>query len=312
MFETKGRTLLVQARPTLINRLAQRELFWAAVFIAPLICGLFIFTYIPVVCSLALSFSSWNLLGDPQWVGLENYTHLLGDPLFFKTMAVTTVFVVVGVTLEIVLALAVALLLNRAVQGIAVFRSVFFLPVVSPMVSVALVWGWIFDPQFGWLNALLQLIPFAHLPRIAWLYDEQWALWALIMIRIWKDLGYTMLILLAGLQGIQSHLYESARIDGAGWWRQLWAVTLPMLSPTLFFVITVAMIQAFQTFDVVYLLTEGGPGNSTQLLVYWLFKNAFQFYKVGPASAMAYVLFLIILSLTLVQWTLRKRWVLHE
>jgi multiple sugar transport system permease protein len=294
--------------PSLMTRIG-RVWGWPAFFILPCLLGLGIFTYIPVLMSLGLSFSYWNLLGHPHWVGLSNYSAVLQDPLFWKTLQNTVFFVVGSVTLDVTMALLLAVLLNRTVQGIGIFRTVFFLPVITPMVSVALVWGWLYDPNYGWLNAFLHLF---GIKPIAWLYDKQWAMWAIILLRVWKDMGYNMVILLAGLQGIPTHLYESAALDGANAWQRFWRLTLPMLSPTLFFVITVSLINAFQAFDMVYLLTEGGPENSTQVLVYWLFKNAFQFYKVGPASAIAYILFMIILTLTVIQWQLRKRWVLHE
>ncbi len=282
---------------------------WPALFILPCFMGLGIFTYIPVLMSLGLSFSYWNLLGQPQWVGFSNYSAVLQDPVFWKTLQNTVMFVLGTVSLDVTMALLLALLLNRAIRGIGVFRTIFFLPVITPMVSVALVWGWLYDPNYGWLNAILQLF---GVEPIAWLYDKQWALGAIILLQVWKGMGYNMVILLAGLQGIPTHIYESAELDGANGWQQFWRLTLPMLSPTLFFVVTVSLINAFQAFDAVYLLTEGGPENSTQVLVYWLFKNAFQFYKIGPASAMAYILFMIILTLTVIQWQMRKRWVLHE
>ncbi len=282
---------------------------WPLVFIGPCLLGLLVFTYIPVLMSLGLSFSYWNLLGKPHFVGLENYINVLSDPLFWKTLWNTLFFVCASVTLEVVVALSVAMLLSMAFRGIGIFRTIFFLPVITPMVSVALVWGWLYDPRFGLLNAMLGLF---GIQPISWLYDPQWAMPAIILLRVWKDMGYNMVILLAGLQGIPTHLYESAALDGAGPCQRFTRITLPMLSPTLFFVITVSLINAFQAFDSVYLLTEGGPENSTQVLVYWLFKNAFQFYKVGPASAIAYILFVIILAITMVQWWMRKRWVLHE
>lgn len=282
---------------------------WPLVFILPCLLGLLVFTFVPVLMSFGLSFSYWNLLGTPRFVGLENYTQVLADPLFWKTLTNTLIFVVGSLVLEIAVALGVAMLLTTAIQGIGIFRTAFFLPVITPMVSVALVWGWLYDPKFGWLNWIVKSVGGEP---IAWLYDPAWAMLAIILLRVWKDMGYNMVILLAGLQGIPTHLYESAALDGAGAWQRFLRITLPMLSPTLFFVMTVSLINAFQAFDAVYLLTQGGPENSTQVLVYWLFKNAFEFYKVGPASAMAYILFVIILGITLVQWWMRKRWVLYE
>ncbi len=282
---------------------------WPLVFILPCFLGLLVFTYLPVLMSLGLSFSDWNLLGTPHFVGLDNYQTVLQDPLFWKTFQNTVFFVSVSVVLEIVCALVIALALNQALSGITFFRTIYFLPVITPMVSVALVWGWFYDPNYGLLNAFLAW--FGQEP-IAWLQQSPWAMWAIIVLRVWKEMGYAMVILLAGLQGIPTHLYESARMDGATAWQQLIRITLPMLTPTLFFLVTVSVMNAFQAFDAVYLLTQGGPENSTQVLVYWLFNNAFQFYKVGPASAIAYILFWMILMLTLLQWHFRKRWVLHE
>lgn len=282
---------------------------WPLVFILPCLLGLVVFTYVPVLMSFGLSFTYWNLLGTPRFVGLDNYIEVLNDPLFWKTVNNTFIFVAGITVLEAALALGAAMALTRAFRGVALFRTIFFLPVITPMVSVALVWGWLYDPRYGWLNMLVQ--GFGMQP-IAWLYDPQWAMLAIILLRVWKNMGYTMVILLAGLQGIPTHLYESASLDGAGSWQRFRHVTLPMLSPTLFFVITVSIINSFQVFDSIYLLTQGGPQNSTQVLVYLLFNNAFQYYKIGPASAIAYILFLIILVITLVQWWTRKRWVLYE
>jgi multiple sugar transport system permease protein len=287
------------------------ETRWAWLFLAPCLLGLMIFTYLPVLASLALSFSYWNLLGVPRWVGLENYVAVINDPLFWKSFGTTCWFVLLSGVLELVLSLMLAVWLNRAVRGQTFFRTAYFLPFITPMVSVALVWGWMYDPSYGLINWLLQQ---AHLigKPIPWLYDPKTALWAVIILRVWKDIGYNMVIFLAGLQAVSPSLYESAHLDGATGWRIFWRITLPMITPTLFFVGIMTLINGFQAFDSVYLLTQGGPEHSTELLVYWMFKNAFEFYKIGPASAIAYILFVVILLLTLVQWQLRKRWVLYE
>lgn len=287
------------------------ETRWAWLFLAPCLLGLLIFTYLPVLASLGLSFSYWNLLGVPRWVGLENYAAVLNDPLFWKSFGTTCWFVVVSGALELAIALMLAVWLNRAVRGQTFFRVAYFLPFITPMVSVSLVWGWLYDPSYGLINWVLQQ---AHLlgKPIPWLYDPKTALWAVIILRVWKDIGYNMVIFLAGLQTVSPSLYESAYLDGASSWRIFWRITLPMITPTLFFVGVMTLINGFQTFDSVYLLTQGGPEHSTELLVYWMFKNAFEFYKIGPASAIAYILFVVILVLTFVQWQLRKRWVLYE
>lgn len=287
------------------------ETRWAWIFLAPCLLGLIIFTYLPVFASLGLSFSYWNLLGTPKFIGLENYATVLNDGLFWKSFGTTCWFVVLSGVLELVISLVLAVWLNRAIRGQTFFRTAYFLPFITPMVSVALVWGWLYDPSYGMFNWILQQ---AHLigKPIPWLYDPQTALWAVIILRVWKDIGYNIVIFLAGLQAVPPSLYESANLDGAGGWRTFWLITLPMITPTLFFVGIMTLINGFQAFDSVYLLTQGGPEHSTELLVYWMFKNAFEFYKIGPASAIAYILFVVILLLTLVQWQLRKRWVLYE
>jgi multiple sugar transport system permease protein len=287
------------------------ETRWAWFFLAPCLLGLIIFTYIPVLASLGLSFSYWNLLGIPRFVGLDNYVAVIHDPLFWKSFGTTCWFVTISGVLEVALALLLAVWLNRAIRGQAFFRTAYFLPFITPMVSVALVWGWLYDPSYGAFNWLMQQ---AHLiaKPIPWLYDPKTALWAVIVLRVWKDIGYNIVIFLAGLQAVPPSLYESARLDGATSWQIFWRVTLPMITPTLFFITIMALINGFQAFDSVYLLTQGGPEHSTELLVYWMFKNAFEFYKIGPASAIAYILFIVILLLTFGQWQLRKRWVLYE
>lgn len=299
------------------NPTHRHDVRWAWVFILPCLLGLVIFTYLPTAASLGLSFTYWNLLGTPQWVGLENYETVLSDPLFWKTVTNTGFFVAVSGVLEVAFGLLLAVMLNGAVRGRAAFRAAFFLPFVTPLIGVALVWGWIYDPEYGLLNWVLGNLHFFFETfwggePIAWLYDPRTAMTAIILLRVWKNTGYNMVIFLAGLQAIPVSLYESARLDGSNAWNTFWRITLPMVTPTLFFVVMVTVINAFQAFDTIYLLTQGGPEHSTEVMVYWLFKNAFMFYKIGPASAIAYILFTIILLLTLIQWRLRKRWVLHE
>ncbi len=285
--------------------MSRSDAWWAWVFILPCLLGLVVFTYLPTAASIALSFTYWNLLGTPQWVGLDNYEAVLADPLFWKTVTNTGFFVIVSGVLEVTLGLLLAVMLNGAIRGRTVFRTAFFLPFVTPLIGVAIVWGWIYDPEYGLLNWILGL-------QIPWLYDPRTAMMAIIILRVWKNVGYNMVIFLAGLQSIPVSLYESATLDGSGAWNTFWRITLPMVTPTLFFVVMVTIINAFQAFDTIYLLTQGGPEHSTEVMVYWMFKNAFMFYKVGPASAIAYILFMIILALTLVQWQLRRRWVLNE
>ncbi len=283
----------------------------AWLFLLPCFLGLSIFTYVPVLMSLGLSFSYWNLLGTPHWVGLENYSTVIHDPLFWKSIQNTVLFVIAVTILEVVLGLMLAVWLNKIKALRTLLRTAYFLPFITPMVSVALVWSWIYEPEYGMLNWILHSLGLIQ-ENIAWLYDKRTALFAVVLLQVWKSIGYNMVIFIAGLQAIPDSLYESADLDGASFWESFKNITLPLVSPTTFFVVTVSLINGFQVFDSIYLLTQGGPQHSTELLVYWMFKNAFAFYKIGPASAIAYILFIIILVLTLVQWRLRTGWVLHE
>ncbi len=279
--------------------------FWPVVFIAPCALGVLVFTYWPTLQSLYYSCADWNLLGRPHWVGAANYSRLFQDPQFFQVMQTTWLFVVGSTVLEVGGGLCLALLLNRELKWAAWYRLSYFLPFVTPMVAVSLVWGWIYDPDMGILNQVLS----QHIP---WLYQPSTAMLCIMVLRLWKNVGYAMLLFLAGLQAIPVSLDEAASLDGADPWRHFWCLTFPMLSPTVFFVVLITMINAFQNFDAVYLLTQGGPNGSTQVLIYWMFEQAFLRYQIGPASATAYVLFAVIMVLTLIQWQLRKRWVLFE
>lgn len=288
---------------------ARDDRAWAFVLILPSLLGIAVFNLLPTLASLGLSLTQWNLLGTPRWVGLANYQELLADPLFSQVMVQTLWFVGASVLIEIGLALAIAVALNRRIRLLALWRTAYFLPVVTSMVAGAILWGWVYDPHHGPLNALIKGL--GH-PGINWLSDPAWALWAIVFLSVWKNLGYTMILLLAGLQAIPESLLEAARTDGANVWQTFRRVTLPMLSPSLFLVSILSLIHAFQAFDSVYLLTQGGPNDQTNVLVYWLYQNAFLYYNIGRASALAYILFVIILGLTLLQWWLRKRWVVYE
>lgn len=282
---------------------------WALLLLLPSLLGVGIFTAIPVLASFALSFARWNMLSPAKFVGLQNYLELFADPLFWQVMLNTFYYAFSVVLLEVPLALGLAVAMNQPGWLTKVFRTVFFLPVVTSMVAIALVWNWMYDPQYGLLNALLKTV---GLPAIEWLFDPKTSMPALILMGVWKNVGYSMVIFLAGLQTIPEELYEAASLDGANPWQQFLNVTLPQIGPTLFFVSVMSTITAFQVFDPVYIMTQGAPENSTNVAVYWLYQNAFEFFRVGRASAIAYVLFFVILALTMLQWSLRKKWVSQE
>ena len=242
-------------------------------------------------------------------MGLKNYQSLLCDVRFWVTLGNTLVFVLGSVTLEVLLALFLAYGLSQVTRGRRVFEAIFFLPVITPLVALSLVWGWMLDPTTGSVNSALAML---GLKGHAWLFEPGWAMLCVIVLRVWKEMGFSTLLLWSGLQAIPKDYFEASRLDGASAWTQFRQISLPLLSPIVFFVLTVSTIGAFQAFDSIYLLTQGGPANSTQVLVFWVFKHAFSFYKVGQASALAYMLFFLIASVTLLQWQIRKRWVFLE
>jgi multiple sugar transport system permease protein len=266
--------------------------------------GIVLFNYLPTLGSLLISFCQWDLLSPPVWVGWQNYQQLLTSPLFWQNVGVTVVFVGLSVGLELTLGFTIAYALYTLGHRWAWIKLLYFVPFVTPMVSMALVWGWIYEPQGGLLNRLAE---YAHLPPVAWLYQPQTALLALLGFRLWKQLGYTVLLLAAGLEALPDTVLEAARLDGANQWQQLSRLVLPLTAPLLLVVAITILIQAFQAFDVIYLLTQGGPDHATEVLVYRVFKLAFEQFQVGQASAMAYMLFVIILGFSLVQLWFNRR-----
>lgn len=277
----------------------------ALIFLLPALLGTLIFIVIPVICSFGLSFVQWDLLNPIKFVGFENYREIFHDGLFYKILGNTIVFALSTSFLGVIIPLILASILNTKIRGSEFFKSAYFLPFITPMVVVGVVWAWIFDPNIGLLNQMLHL-------HLNWLYDSKLAMPALIVVSVWKLIGYNMIIFLSSLSAISQSLFEAAKIDGANSFQIFKNVTIPMLSPTIFFVVIITAISSFQVFDLIYLMTQGGPFDSTNVLVYAIYKNAFEYFNVGKASAIAYVLFVIILVLTLIQWSLRKKLVYNE
>ena len=271
----------------------------------PAIIGTFIFIIIPVICSFLLSFTKWDLLNPVQFVGFKNYSELFHQALFWKILLNTIVFALSTSVFGVIIPLILAYVLNNKIRGSEFYKSAYFLPFITPMVVIGIIWSWIFDPNIGLLNQVLNI-------HINWLYDTKFAMPALIMVSVWKLIGYNMIIFLSSLSAISQSLFESAKIDGADSFQIFKNITIPMLSPTIFFVVIITAISSFQVFDLIYLMTQGGPFDSTNVLVYSIYKEAFEYFNVGRASAIAYVLFVIILVLTLIQWNLRKKLVYLE
>jgi multiple sugar transport system permease protein len=264
------------------------------IFIAPFILGFLLWFLIPALTSLWMAFQDWNMIKPPQFVALNNFKDLFRDKLFWQSLKVTTTYTAISVPLTMVLAFLLALLMNTKVRGITVFRTIYYMPSIVPAVANAVLWAWILNSEFGLLNAFLH---FLGLPKIMWLQEPEWALPALILMSLW-GLGGPMVIYLAGLQGIPNEFYEAAEIDGAGGWAKLWHVTIPLMSPVIFFSLVMGIIGTFQVFTAGYLITNGGPQNATLFYVLYLYRNAFQYLKMGYAAALAWVLALVIMGLT--------------
>ncbi|NLL43192.1 MAG: sugar ABC transporter permease [Firmicutes bacterium] len=295
-----------------INKGRWQEAIAFYLFLLPWIIGFTSMTLGPMIVSIWYSLTDYNMLMPPWFVGLENYQRLFTeDPLFWKSLYNTVYYVIFSVPLGLVAGLILALLLNQKLRGMNLFRTIYYLPSIVPMIAGSFLWVWIFNPRYGLLNRLLGMIGLPD--NILWLHSEVWSKPALIIMSLW-GVGGGMIIFLAGLQGIPVQLYEAAQLDGASKWSQFWKVTLPLLTPTIFFNLIMGLIGAFQTFAQVYVMTggQGGPLNSTLFYMLYLYRQAFEFFNMGYASAMAWVLFVIVIALTLLQLKLSKRWVFYQ
>jgi len=291
------------------SKMAAREARWGWFFIAPWIIGFFIFTLGPVVISMGLSFTDYELITAPRWIGPKNYVDLFtNDRRFLLSLYNTAYYVVFSVPLGIIFAFVLSLLLNVKLRGMNFYRTVFYLPAVTSGVAVALLWIWLFNPQFGLINYLLRSI---GLPAPGWLSDPLWSKPAFIVMSLW-GVGGTAVIFLAGLQGVSRSLYEAAEIDGANTVQRFWNITVPMMTPVIFFNLIMGIIGSFQVFTQAYVMTGGGPQDSTLFYVLYLFRQGFGQLKMGYAAAMAWLLFIIILILTVIQFRMADRWVYYE
>ena len=289
----------------------RREALTGYFFTSPWILGFLIFVIGPMIGLLWLSFHRWDLIGDPREVGFRNYERLFRDRLFLKSMEVTIVYGLGRVPLGIFVALGTALLLNnRRIKFIGIWRTIYYMPVVLPPVAISLVWMWIYNPRYGILNSTIQQV--LGLPGPRWLDDPALVLPSLMIMAVWVAAGRNMIIYLSGLQGISEELYEASSIDGAGYWRQFWRITLPLLTPVIFFNLITGMIDTFKLFTQAYVMTEGGPRNQSLFFTYYLYQKGFEQYSMGYASAMAVVVFIIIMALTLLVFRWSKAWVFYE
>ena len=286
-----------------------RRLATAAPFILPSLAGVLLFLLIPVVIVLVLSFIQWNFLTPPRWVGLANFSSMARDDHVFHALLISAYYVLWNIPLQTVLALALAMLLVRKMPAMGVFRALYVLPYMSTPVAMAVVWSWMFNAQNGLINHLLSL---AGLHGPDWLGNTSTALPVVAMVNIWQYAGYNMLFFLAGLLAIPPQLYESASIDGASALRRFTRITLPLLNSTMLFVLVTDIIGSFQIFDTVYVMTQGGPGNATNVINYQIYETAFQNFDVGSAAAMSLVLFAVILIVTVVQFRFFRSRITYE
>jgi multiple sugar transport system permease protein len=275
-----------------------------AVLLLPSLAGMVVFLMAPVLSSLVLSFSQWDLIGEIRWVGLDNYVAALADPAVLGALRNTLTFILGYLPSVVLIALGLALLLNRRIRGRVVFRAIYFVPVVTSWVAVSLIWKWLLNPQYGLVNFALGAI---GIKGPGWLFDPAWAMTGVILTSVWKDIGFVTVIYLAGLQDIPEPLYEAAALDGATPLQRFWSITFPMLAPTTFFVTTISLISSFQVFDQVWIMTQGGPAGATSVMVELIYKNAFSYYKMGYASAISWVLFALIFAVTIAQNLLQKK-----
>lgn len=288
----------------------RREALWGLLFVSPWIFGFVIFSAGPMIASLYLSFTEYNVVQAPMWIGWENYERLFtSDRLYIKSLWVTLEYSMVRVPLVIIVGLAFAMLINARLRFMAVFRVSLYLPSVVPLVAASVLWLWFLNPQLGFLNPLIREVTGWSPPN--WLRDPDFALYAIIALSVWQ-VGHTMMIFLAGLQEIPRDLYEAAEIDGCGPVQRLRHVTLPMMTPTIYFNLIIGVIQAFQAFAAVFILTRGGPANETLIYVVYLYRRGVEYIEMGYASAMAAILVLAILALTALIMKTSDKWVTYD
>lgn len=286
------------------------DTWWAWLFLAPTILGLAVLSAGPIIASFGISLTDWDLLSPAEFVGLDNFASLFSNDRFLLALRNTAFFTLTSVPLGLILGLGLALALDQPIRGIAIIRTAYFLPVVTSTTAIALVWLWIYSPQGGLLNAILGVF---GIPPEKWVSDPFWSMPSIVVMSVWQGLGTSVIIFLAGLQGIPQEFYDAAAVDGAGRWARFRHVTLPLLTPTIFFTGILAFIGAFQVFDQVYVLARPGePSRSTITLVYFIYESGFDNFKMGLAAAASWILFLIVAILTILYFRSQRRWVHYQ
>jgi len=282
------------------------EALWGYLLIAPMLIGFTVFFLIALIASFVLSFTSWDVISTPQWIGMDNYVRLFRDDEFVTALRNTIAITVPNVILRMIFSLALALALNSDIRFRSFYRMLFFMPVLTMPVAIGTIWKWLYDPAFGPINGFLARI---GLPRPEWLSNPNTAVVAVIIVLLWSGVGYDMIIFLAGLQAIPAEYYEAAQLDGASGWRRFRDITLPLLTPTTFFLIIIAIISSLQVFDLVYVMTRVGNANKLPTIVYYVYDEGFRNFRMGYAITVAWALLFIIFVFTLLQFRLQRRWV---
>jgi len=286
------------SHPPMLSREA-REGLTAYLFLAPNLISLGLFVVAPLFAGLAISLTDWDMMSSPTWVGAANYAGLLSDPALMLSLKVTLLYSLMVIPGGLIVSMLIALALNSDIRGLRIYQAILFLPYVSSTVAVALAWKWIYNPQYGILNAALRTI---GLPQPDWLTDPAVAIVSVAIVSIWQTAGYNAILLMAGMRSIPKHYYEAASMDGATGWQKFWRITLPLLKPTIFFVMVTSLINSFiQSFNIIFVMTGGGPGNATKVLMFYIWENAFNFFKMGYASAISYLLFVLLIAVTILQ-----------
>jgi multiple sugar transport system permease protein len=300
-----------QPRGATLRGMRFREALTAYCFILPTFLGYFVFILGPIVFSLGISFFEWDVINEPVFVGGANYQELLDDNRIMTAFRNTAQFVLLVISLNLAVALALAVALQRKLPTILryFYRTTFFLPMVTSIASISIVLGYLFHKELGVINHYLTGM---GLPEVPWLTSSAWAMWTIVIATVWKSFGFDLILFIAGIQNVPRHLYEAAQIDGANGWHQFWRITVPMLSPTLFFAVVVGSISAFQVFDQAYIMTKGGPGDATRTVVFVMYEYAFGSLKMGYGSAIALILFLVIMGLTIFQMKVTQKLVHYQ
>ncbi len=289
----------------------KKEAIWAYLFILPNTIGLFVFYMLPAIASFCLSFTKWDGINIPTYVGLENIINIFKDPVFMRSAINTVIFTVISVPVSVAIATLIAIMLNQKIKGMIIYRTIYFLPVVTMPVAVGMIWKWLYNTDYGIINQVLRIF---NLPEPSWLFDSRLSLFSVVLVYIWMCIGNKVVLLMAGLQGISKSYYEASMVDGASKTKQFFNITLPLLTPTIFFVTITGMINSLQVFDLIFMMIGDNQAllDPLRTVVYGIYESGFIHSKMGSAAAQAFLLFLAILSVTIVQFILQKKWVHYD